>query len=41
MIQYAHYKSLSLQSGELSGMQRPRFKPRAGNNIFFIFIVCD
>ena len=24
-----------------SGMQRARFKPRAGNNIFFIFIVCD
>ena len=24
-----------------SGMQRSRFKPRAGNNIFFIFIVCD
>ena len=24
-----------------SGMQRSRFKPRAGNNIFFIFIVSD
>ena len=24
-----------------SGMQRSRFKPRAENNIFFIFIVCD